>query len=471
MAGPAQGKSAAGLRFAGPAAILLASCTAGPDHQPPTIQLPASFSDGGVSWTSHRPGDAAADRAWWRIYRDPTLNRLSERAAASNQDLEAAAARLAEARALTRATRSRRFPTLDFGPSAVRSQFRQRSSGADSAVATEILVPLDSSYELDLWGKVRREVEAAEAADQAAAETLRAIRLSVTGEVAATYWALRAVDAEQDLLGRTVGLRRQALGLLREQRGAGSISGLVLSRAETEVLDAEAQLAGLDRDRAGLVHGLAVLCGGVATGAVVRAAPELPAPPAVPVSVPSELLRRRPDIRAAERRVAAANAAIGVAEAAFYPSVGIDASFGYGGARLGGLLDTDAQVWSLGPRVDLPLFDAGQRAARRDAAVAAHRAASADYRQAVLDAIREVENALHGAAALARQQQAQDAAAAAARRTLELSRNRFTTGLTDFLDVVDAERTRLEAERRACAVRAERLAVSVALAKALGGSW
>lgn len=471
MAAPTETGRAAGWWRAIPGSVLLASCTVGPDHQVPAITLPASFSDGGVAWKSHQPGDAAIERAWWRIYRDGTLNGLAERAAAANQNLQAAAARVEEARALTRAVRSRYFPAIDLNPSAERSQFRFRGPGGGSLLTTNITVPLDFSYEVDLWGKVRRQVEAAKASDEAAAETLRAMRLSVTGEVAQTYWALRAVDAEQDLLGRTVELRRRALGLLRDQRGAGAISGLVLSRAETEVADAEAQLAGLDKSRAELVNALAVLCGGVATGSAVRPAPELPSPPVVPVSVPSELLRRRPDIRAAERRVAAANAEIGVAQAAFYPSLTIDASLGYDSSSLGNLFDIDAQVWSIGPKVSMPISGAGLRIAQRDAAVAAHQAASADYRQTVLEAIREVENALRGASALARQQQAQDQAAAAARKTLELSRNRFTAGLTDFLDVVDAERTRLEAERRARAVRAERLAVSVALAKAMGGSW
>jgi multidrug efflux system outer membrane protein len=405
------------------------------------------------------------------VFRDPTLTRLAERALASNQDLRAAAARLAEARALTRAARSRYFPDIDLNPAADRTQFRFRGPGGGSILATNISVPLEFSYEVDLWGKVRRQVEAAKASDEAAAETLRAMQLTVTGEVAQTYWALRAIDAEQDLLGKTVDLRRKALDLLGEQRGAGAISGLVLSRAQTEVADAEAQLAGLDQDRAELVNALAVLCGGMATGSAVRPVPELPAPPAVPVSVPSELLRQRPDIRAAERLVAAANAEIGVAQAAFFPSLTIDASIGYDAAALGNLFDTGAQVWSLGPKLSVPISSAGLRRAQRDAAVAAHQATSAEYRQTVLDAIREVENALAGTAALTRQQQAQDTAAAAARKTLELSRDRFVSGLADFLDVVDAERTRLEAERRARAVRAERLAVSVALIKALGGSW
>jgi NodT family efflux transporter outer membrane factor (OMF) lipoprotein len=318
---------------------------------------------------------------------------------------------------------------------------------------------------------VRRLVEAASANEGAAAETLNALRLSIAGEVAQTYWALRAVDANRAVFARTLVIRSKALELLTKRRDAGNISGLDLSRAETEVASAESDRLQLDQDRVILVNALAVLAGTVATGSTIPDQVDLPQPPTVPSSVPSEVLRQRPDIRAAEYRVAAANADIGVATAAFYPSFSINASSGLDAAQFGDLFNASSLVWSIGANAITPITSQQLLQAKRGAAVAAHQAASAEYRQTVLDSIREVENALQGAAILERRQVAQDKALESARKTFDLSVKRFTAGLVSFLDVVDAERTRLEAERTANAIRAERLAISVSLIKAIGGEW
>ncbi len=435
------------------------------------MELPASFSQGGIRWQRQSPDSQPQPQRWWRLYRDPTLNSLVERALSANQEIAAAAARLEQARHLSRVARSRYFPGISLNPSVNRSQAVPRIQGGSAFLSTTYSLPVDLSYEVDLWGRVRRQVEGARASEAAAAETLNAMRLTIAGEVAQTYWALRAVDADRALLARTVELRRRAFDLLREQREAGAISDLDLSRAETEVASAESERIGLDRERAELVNALAVLAGAAAPGSSVPEKTELPAPPSVPVSVPSELLRQRPDIRAAERRVAAANAEIGVATAAFFPSFTLGGSAGLESRELGDLLKSSALIWSIGPSVSLPITGQKLLRAQRDATVAAHEATSAEYRQAVLDAMREVENALQGGAILARRQEAQERASAAARRTFELSSQRFEAGLVSFLDVVDAERTRLEAEQRVNAIRAERLAVSVALIKALGGEW
>jgi outer membrane protein, multidrug efflux system len=456
-----------------PLALAVSACqTVGPDHQTPMMTLPASFSQGGTHWKQQSPDTQPAPRSWWRLYQDPTLNSIVERAVAANQELAAAAARVRQARSLSQVARSRYFPAIDLGVSAQRAQSRFRGrDGGGSNLENSFSIPLTLGYELDLWGRRARQVESAQATEAATAETFNALRLTVASEAAQTYWALRAVDADRALLARTVQLRREALALLTSQRDAGAISGLDLSRAETEVATAEAERIGLDRDRAELVHALAVLSGAAATGSSVPEKTELPAPPAIPLSVPSELLRQRPDIRAAERQVAAANAEIGIATAAFYPTVSIGASTGLDSKELSQLFSSSALVWSLGPEVTLPLTGRKLLAHQRDAAIAAHEAASAEYRQTVLNSIREVENALQGATILARRQQAQDSAVSAARQTFELSTQRFNAGLVSFLDVVDAERTRLDTERGANAVRAERLAVSVALIKALGGEW
>jgi NodT family efflux transporter outer membrane factor (OMF) lipoprotein len=452
--------------------LALAACApVGPNHKVPAMELPASFSSGGVRWKRQSPETLPLPRAWWKLFRDPTLTSLVERALERNQKIAASAARLRQAREISNQARSLYFPDIDLGIAAERSKFRFRGPGGGASLQNSFTVPADFDYELDVWGKIRRQVESATASEDAAGETLTALRLSVAGEVAQTYWALRAVDADRAVLARTLEIRRRALELLTKRRDAGSISGLDLARAETEVATAEADRIKLDQTRLELVNALAVLAGSTATGSSVPEITDLPKPPPIPVSVPSELLRQRPDIRAAERRVAAANADIGVATAAFYPSFSISASSGFDATRAGDLFQASSLVWSIGADALSPVTSLKYLQARRAAAVAAHEAASADYRQTVLDAIRDVENALQGTAILERRQTAQDQALAAARKTFDLSAKRYKSGLVSFLDVVDAERTRLDAERGANAIRAERLAVAVSLIKALGGEW
>ncbi len=452
-------------------AVIGACAPVGPDHETPSMELPASFSQGGVKWKRHTPDSLPTPQAWWKLFRDPTLNSLVEKSLLRNQEIEASSARLRQARELSNMARSRYFPAVDIGINAERSKFRFRGPGGGSSIQESFSVPVDFRYELDVWGKVRRQVESATASEQAAQEMLNALRLSISGEVAQTYWALRAVDADRAVLARTLEIRRKAFGLLTKRRDAGSISGLDLARAETEVATAEGDRIQLDQTRVVLVNALAVLGGSAATGSQIPEKTELPKPPSIPTTIPSELLRQRPDIRAAERNVAAANADIGVATAAFYPSVVIDASSGFDTTLARNLFNSSALVWSLGSSAMTPLTSQRLLRANRRAVIAAHEAASAEYRQAVLESLREVENALQGTAILERRQIAQDQALAAARKTFELSVKRFNSGLVSFLDVVDAERTRLDAERGANAIRAERLALSVSLIKAIGGEW
>lgn len=435
------------------------------------MDLPASFSRGGMEWKRHGPEARPQPRSWWRLYRDRTLSGLVERALVQNQELTAAAARMRQARALSEAARSEYFPEINFRANANRSKVRYLGAVSSSTTQNNFVVPLDFSYEIDAWGAVRRRVESATASAAAAEESLTAMRLTIAGEVAQTYWALRAVDRDQVVLGRALMIRREALKLLDKQRDAGTISGLDLARAETQVASAEAELARLDQDRSGLVGALAVLAGTSASGFAVPGSGDLPPPPEVPVTVPSDLLRQRPDIRAAERRVAAANADIGVAEAAFYPSFKINAGGSLSAATLSDLFDASALIWSLGAEAAAPTIRGNLLKSQKQAAVAAHEATSAEYRQTVLEAVREVEIALQAAAILVRRQTAQNQALAAARKAFDLSSKRFESGLVSFLDVVDAERTLLETERAANAIQAERLAVSVSLVKALGGEW
>jgi multidrug efflux system outer membrane protein len=449
--------------------ILVTACQPlGPNHETPEMKLPASFSNGGVKWKKQSPDSLPNPRAWWRLYGDGTLNSLVDRALNNNQELAGAAARVRQARSLSASARGRYFPSIDLNPSSNRSKTRVQGI---SNIQNNFSVPADLSYELDVWGAVRRQVESADASADAQQESFNALKLTIASEVAQTYWALRAVDADRALLTRAVELRQKAFSLLKEQRDAGAISGLDLSRAEVEVATAEADKIQLDQDRVELVNALAVLAGASATGSSVPDKFDLPSPPSIPVSVPSEVLRQRPDVRAAERRVAAANADIGVATAAYYPSFTLGGSGGFSSNTASQLFKSTSLIWAIGPNVNIPITQQKFLRARKDAAVAAHEAASADYRQIVLEAIREVENSLQASSIIVGRQKAQDQAAAAAKSTFDLSSKRFDAGLVSFLDVVDAERTRLDAERRSNAVRAERLALSVSLAKAIGGGW
>jgi len=454
------------------ALIAFGACTpVGPDHKVPVIEMPASFSMGGVKWRQGTQDTLPKPRAWWKLFGDSTLNRMVDRSLKHNQELATAAARIRQAREFSNMARSRYFPAVDMGITAERTQFRFRGPGGGSNISNNFTVPVDLSYEIDVWGKIRRQVESATATEQSTQELYNALRLTIAAETAQTYWALRAVDADRSVLDRTLEIRRKAFGLLTKRRDAGSISGLDLARLETELATAEADRISLDKSRVELVNALAVLTGSAATGSMVPEKPDLPKPPSVPVSVPSDLLRQRPDVRAAERNVAAANAEIGVATAAYFPSIGINASSGFDSDTFNNLFEASSLVWALGAGAITPLTNLRFLQAQRRATVAAHEAASAEYRQTVLEALREAENALQGAAILERRQAAQDKALVAARKTFELSVKRFEQGLVSFLDVVDAERTRLDAERAANAIRGERLAIAVALAKAVGGEW
>lgn len=443
----------------------------GPDFKKPEMDLPKSFSEKGVTWKRQDPKSLPDPEQWWKIYKDSTLNQLVEKALKENQNVASASARLDEARSLSKVARSRYFPAITLEPGASRTKSVFRGPQGGSIYYNSYKVPLEMSYEIDAWGKVRRQNEGAKANRAAAEESLNALKLSVAGDVAQTYWALRAVDADRATLARTLEVRRKALDLLNKQREAGSISGLDLARAETEVATAEAGRIRLDQDRVELVNALAVLTGSMATDARVPENSILPSPPSVPATLPSDVITNRPDVRAALHRVAAANAEIGVATAALYPSITLNASTGYDSQTLGDLFDPSTMIWSMGSST---LFQiSGQKLLReqRESKRAAHRAVTAEYRQSVIESIAEVENALQAMAIIQRRQAAQDKALASARKTFELSGKRYESGLVSFLDVVDAERTWLEAERNSNAIRAERLALSVSLIKAIGGKW
>ena len=451
--------------------VVCCGCTVvGPNHQTPSTDLPSTFSRGGVKWQRTSKPKVYDRSRWWKVFGDSTLNDLAGNTSSQNLGLKAAAARLEEARALSRSSRTAVLPSLDFSPSATRATFRSPSSG-NTVKSDTFSLPLDLAYEVDLWGRVRRQVEGANAREVAAQAELAATTLSLTADTALSYWALRGLDADRALLQEGIALRKESLSLVDARFKAGTVNSLDVSRAQTEVATAEAELIGVDRQRSELVNSLAVLTGRNAGTFSVGVNAKLPDVPVIPSGIPADLLLRRPDLFAAERNVAAANADIGVAEAAYYPTLRLRASGGFDGGDIGNLINTDFSVWSLGGSLTYPILGQKNIRAQRDAAVARHKAVTEEYKQSVLVALREAEDGLKGLDYLRKQELAQNQAVKAAQSTLNMSRERFNAGLISFLEVVDTERTLLASKRLAASLHTQRLAVTVSLIKALGGSW
>lgn len=450
--------------------ILLIGCQAvGPNHESPQTNLPASFSHNGIQWKRTSAPKVDENNRWWRVFGDTTLNDLASATAAQNLSLQAATARLHEARALSRASRTAVLPSLDFNGNVSRSKFI--FGRGNNLQVNNFSLPLELSYEVDAWGKVRREVEGANAREAVAQASLIATQLTLTADTAQTYWALRAIDADRALLVNSIALRKESQTLVEARFRAGTVNAMDVAKAQTEVAQLEAELIGVDRNRSELVNALAVLTGRNAGRFSIPAEAKLPKPPGIPAGIPSDLLLRRPDLYAAERTVAAANAEIGVAKAAFYPSLNLRAGGGLAAQDSDRLFRADSIVWSLGSSLTYPILGQKRIRAHYDAAVARHQAASLDYKQSVLVALRETEDGLTGLDFLRRQEEAQNEAVLAAQQALDLSRQRFSAGLVSFLEVVDAERTLLSTQRLAASLRAQRLAITTNLIKALGGSW
>lgn len=449
-------------------------CNLAPKESALGPELPAQFDSKGA-WRPARPADTEARGAWWELFRDERLSRLLAAVESSNPDLQAAAFRVDEARALARADRSDLFPLLGGSGSAERN----RSSGtlnsnfAGGRTRTSVRLTLDLSYEVDLWGRVRNQAKASAArADAVAGDQLAAL-LSLQGELALDYYALRAQDAEIGLLKRSVALRQRGVDLAKERFDQGDTARFELSQAETELASIRSQSIGLERTRLELEHALARLQGLVPGQFSLPSLPidSAAAPPAVPKTVPSQLLERRPDISAAARRVAAANAEIGVARAAWFPNISIGANGGGESSAVSLLTSTASRVWSLGTNVDWPLFEGGRRWANIAAARARAETAAAEYRSVVIHAVVEVEDALGALDVLRRQEAAQRATVESARKTVDLAFQRYEAGLVPYFEVLDAQRTLLDAEVDATRIRGERFAATVILIKSLGGSW
>lgn len=467
------------------AVFSLAGCALGPDYQRPDVTVPTHFQEAETmpGWKVAQPQDTMPKGAWWVVYGDAQLNQLLEQMESANQTVQAAEARYRQARALTQSARAALFPSLGASSSYSRSGRGSNTASAGSTVGRSGInesynLGLDAGWEVDLWGKLRRSAESSRENAQASAADLGAARLSAQAELVQAYFQLRVVDAQQQLFDATVAAYQRSLQLTRNRHAAGVAARAEVVQAEAQLTTMQAQAIDNGEQRAQLVHAVALLLG--------RAPAELALPPMpltsdagqavarlpqIPAALPSSLLERRPDVAAAEHRVAAANASIGVAKAAWFPSLNLSAAGGFQSSSVVNWLTVPSRVWSLGPSLALSLFDGGARQAQSDAAIAAYDAAVADYRQTVLTSFREVEDNLASLRILSQEAAIQREAVRLARESVTLTTNQYRAGTTDYLSVVTVQASALSSERTALSLLGRQLVASVGLIKALGGGW
>jgi len=457
---------------------LASACTVGPKYVRPTVETPPpafkeAVNPSGVAWAQAAPADAAVKGDWWTRFGDPALDALEARVNVSSQTIQQAAAQFQEARAVYAGDRAGRFPTVTADPSIT----RQRLSGTrsnqviTSQTGNAYALPFDASYEADVWGRVRQTVAAGRAGMQASAADLENVRLSVHAEVAADYLQIRALDAESVLLQDTIEAFQKALDLTTNRYNAGVASRADVAQAQAQLEGTRAQAIDLGVQRAQLEHAVAVLVGQLPSSFSIPATPLSGEPPAIPLALPSELLQRRPDVAGAERRVAAANAQVGVATAAFFPTLLLSASGGFQTSKIGEWLNWPSRFWSIGPSLAATIFDGGARRAVRDEARASYDQTVGEYRQSVLAAFQDVEDNLAAIRILADEGERQQAAIQAAQQSLEIALNQYRGGLVSYLNVTTAQSVALADERTGLDVLARRYAASVQLVKALGGGW
>ncbi|MBE2287588.1 MAG: efflux transporter outer membrane subunit [Prosthecobacter sp.] len=455
------------------ALLLLPSCNLAPNYLIPQPKLPTEFKTEGP-WRTATPKDDASRGNWWSLFRDSKLNTLMKQAEAGSPTLELAAHRVTEAQALARADRAGLFPFLTFNGSALRNRgsSNMKFQFAGGRTRNTLGGTLDFDYELDFWGKLRNQARSGVAKAEAEHADYHTALLGLQSELALNYFTLRAQDAQIALLKRTVGVRRKTVDLARTRFEQGDIAQIDVAQAETELASAEAEAIGLEKKRAELEHAIALLLGLTPSQFSLTTDEIRGSPPSIPASVPSDLLERRPDIAAAERQMASLNAEIGVAKAALFPSVRIGLTGGTQTSYVWKLLDAQSRVWGLGPgTIEWPLLRGGGVRANIDATKARYDQAAASYKNTVLSAVRDVEDALSGLSVLQRQAAAQAATADSARRALELSQKRYDSGLVAYYEVLDAQRTLLRAEQEATRIQGERFLSAILLIKALGGGW
>jgi NodT family efflux transporter outer membrane factor (OMF) lipoprotein len=452
----------------------LGACTAGPDHVKPAAVAPATWRElEGSGWKPAQPADTLTRGAWWRIYDDASLDALEPQVASANQDVQAAEAHFRAARASVAQYRSQFFPVVSAGAQYSRTRTSENVLHKSTAGLTldDYLVQIDASWEPDLWGRVSRSVEAAKSGAQASAADVDAALLSMQAELATDYFDLRGLDQERQLLDDTIKAYEEALELTRHRYAGGIATDADVAQAQTQLKTTQAQALDLGVQRAQLEHAIAILIGQPPSTFTLPVAPLGAVPLVAAAGVPSGLLERRPDIAAAERHVAAMNAQIGVATAAFFPNLVLAVTGGLEATNYSQWLLAPSRLWSLGPTLAGTLLDFGGRAAVKEQARAQYDESVAQYRQTVLTAFGQVEDNLAALRVLEQEAAAQDDAVAAARRALAVVSDRYRNGATTYLDVVVAQTTTLTSERNAVAIARRRMAASVALVKALGGGW
>lgn len=467
-----RGRVAVRAAAAAAVACIAAACAVGPRYVPPETSAPPAFKELGP-WKTAQPADDRVRGNWWAVFQDDQLNALEDQLTVSNQTLKAVAAQFLQARALVRSAEAGRMPQVGAAASIAEiDQSLNKPTGSKSPTRyTDFTARVDVAYEVDVWGRVSKTIQASRAAAQASAADLESVSLSLHGELAVDYFELRAIDAERQLIDTTVAAYQRALELTQNRYKGGVASGVDVAQAETQLHSARAQAIDLGVRRALLEHAIAALVGRPASGFAIPAAPLSATPPPIPVGLPSAVLEQRPDIAGAERRLMAANAQIGVAKSALFPLVALTGSAGFESAALGDWLKLASNFWSIAPALAVSVFDGGKRRAGVDQAVAAYQRAEAQYHDAVLVAFREVEDNLAALRILADEAAVQNAAVAAAQRSLTLSTNRYRGGVATYLEVVIAQAAALQTQRNALGILRRQMAVSVLLVKALGGGW
>jgi len=463
-------------------ALLLAGCMVGPRYARPNVpttlsykeEAPGSFK-GSDLWQPARPGDQIGRGSWWEIFGDPELNKLEEQIAGSNQTLKVAEARFREARAAIRFNRAAQFPTISTAPSASYVKVSDYSPNSPSKIPEhstgDFVLPFDLSYELDLWGRVRRGVAASREEAQATAADYGTAKLSLEAELAVDYFELRSADAQKQLLDNTVKAFADNLQLTLGRFKGGVAPRSDVAQAQTQLDTTNVQDTDVTVQRAQFEHAIAILIGKPPANFSLAAAPVNNQPPSIPIGLPSDLLQRRPDIAAAERRVAEANQQIGIARAAYFPTVTLGGTAGFAGTQGSNWFTWPSGFWAVGPALAETLFDAGRRRATSESARANYDATVATYRQTSLTAFQEVEDNVAALHILENEAQQQRHAVASSQDSLQLFTNRYKGGVDTYLQVITAQTIELANERNDIDILRRRLDASVLLIKALGGGW
>lgn len=454
---------------------LLFACTQGPNYVKPEISVPTQFKEQ-AGWKVAEPQDDSPRDDWWKVYNDAVLNQLVAQVAISNQTIKVAEAQYRQALALSQQAQAAKYPTVTAGASATRSRPKTNSTNAinyNPNLNTAYSLNLGASWEADVWGRVKRTIEAGNAGAEASANDLASAKLSAEAQLVQNYFLIRIADAQKSLMNRTVASYEKSLQLTQNQYAVGVVSRADVVAAETQLKSAKAQAVDEDVARAQLEHAIAILIGKAPTDFSIEPTETITAqvPESIPLVVPSKLLERRPDIAAAERRAAQANAQIGVAEAAYYPDLTLSASVGFQSSSFSRWLTYPARFWTLGPALAQTIFDGGLRKAQTAQAIAVYDENVANYRQTILGAFQEVEDNLSTLNTLAQEAQLQDDAVKSAQESVRLATNQYKAGTVNYLNVINAETTALTNERSALTIQSNQLVASVLLIKGLGGGW